>query len=189
MSLSPDGGRMALSYRHKADVCETATGAVVRTITPPESSATHLWFAPDGRMLLISCAEEMEAPETLFTLGDPDGDAPPLRASVDWQGHKFTLRTAFRGSAGERLYLCGGFGVFRWLPPTGEFTPLIQQKTGITGFAVRDDEKFAVTLGGNTAQVWSLPDGSRQLEVKHLQVVSGAAFLPGDRLLTSCDDG
>ena len=79
--------------------------------------------------------------------------------------------------------------VSRWLPATGEVKPLFQQSAKVSGLVVSSDERALVTLGGNSALVWDLPDGQKRLELKHPLQVSGLACVPGGRLLTSCYDG
>jgi WD40 repeat protein len=190
MSWSPDGLQFTLPGRGSFHLCDAATGNTDRVIRAPDGEASHLSFTPAGKLLLVECHMEVlqnpVSPVTRLRLRDPDAEAPLFETTIDWQGHDYTIRIVFRG---ENLYLAMGFQVFRWRMGTAEFAPLTRQKTGINGFAVSSDEEQIVTLGGNTAHVWNLRDGSRRWELKHLQVVSGAAFIPGDRLLTSCYDG
>jgi WD40 repeat protein len=189
MSWSADGRRLALTLNWVVRICDTTTGAVVRDITASGNEEMHLTFTPTGRLLLVECGYPGDEPRVPLRVRDPESDKLRLAVTIDWPGHAYVIYSEVFGEDDQRLYLALGERVVRLLLKTGELTALFQQKARITGFAVRADEKLAVTIGGNSAHVWNLPDGSRKLELKHLKMVSGAAFVPGERLLTACYDG
>src|SRR5262249_18684980 len=76
-----------------------------------------------------------------------------------------------------------------WTPAANEIVYVFTQSSLITGLEVSADERVALTTGGNSALLWSLPEGKKLAELKHPLACSGAALLPGGRGITACYDG
>jgi WD40 repeat protein len=194
MLWSPDGNLLALSYSgsrygqpNQIRVCDTTTGQVAREVGPPQGNPRHVFFTPSGQLLVIG-SDETQQRHTRFEVSNPDGSDRLWSADIDYPARHCPLWPRVFGAQEERLYLAVAANVLL-CPRNGDSKTIIHHKCRISGFAVRSDERLAVTLGGKSAYVWRLPEGEQELELKHLLQVSGAAFIPGERLLTACYDG
>jgi WD40 repeat protein len=186
VTWSPDGRRMALSNGH---LCGAETGESVRDLAAsPEQFVVRASFTPWGEVFVTAA----QAGSIRLILRDSEGvNVRFERVLGPGHGAVSSDLASFGGAASPRLYVSlTGKELSRWTPATGEVVPLAQQKNAwITGLAVSDDERLALTRGGKSVHVWDLAGGSKVRELKHLLEVSGAAFAPHGRLLTACYDG
>jgi WD40 repeat protein len=190
VSWSPDSTRLALWSAAYGYLGDLATGTAVAVPSPPATWVRHLAYTPSGRLFLDVTARPFGERWTRFELRDGDGEQILFNKQFDLpNGYVEVTHSAF--SPDER-HVYAAFpknGVYRWTPAADEVVQLIAQGSQITGLAVRADERQALTTGGNTAYVWSLPDGKKLLDLKHPLTCTGAAFLPGERVITASYDG
>jgi hypothetical protein len=182
---------LGLSCTYGATVVDAGTGSAAPGL-PDFQEALHISFTPAGHYLVVQ-ARAPNRRELHFRLVAPSASEPLVQVIVTGQGPWPTpcpFWPAFFGEGEQRVYFARGpHTIACWHLPTGQVETMIQQKTIINGFIVRPDERLAVTLGGNNALLWQLPNGIAQGELKHPLQVTGAAFLPGNRLLTTSYDG
>ena len=107
-------------------------------------------------------------------------------------GRAKVTHSAFSAAAGnQRVYFAAARSVYRWAPGSDEVERLFVLDALPTCLAVSADERRALTAGGNTAVLWSLPEGSKLADLKHPLACGGAALLAtgGGRVLSVCFDG
>jgi WD40 repeat protein len=173
----------------RGPIHDAQTGKRLRKIGRKNRYAHHLVFTPAGHLLLAS-SDASAAGSFVVELLDADGKKTLFSRRIDpGRGADHVAHSSVPGEGRNVYFAVKCDGVYRWTPQTDELVRLFVQDTDVTHFAVADDERLAVTAGGNTAYVWTLPDGKKKLTLKHPLTCSGAAFLPGGRLLTACYDG
>lgn len=182
-SWSPDGLRLALWCGFSARIVDSRSGAILDEV-PRGDGSMHLTFTPAGRLFRASMLRKR------LELLDGQGEDRALlySAEIGREPHEIGT-THFPRRDDRHLYVVVRPGdVHRWTPLTGDFVCLFRQRTVITHLTVSPDEQWFLTTAGTTATLRRL--GDRQaLELKHPLTCSGAAFLPGGRLLTACFDG
>jgi WD40 repeat protein len=188
---SPDGQRLALALATQAHIQDARTGEVLRRVRAGRCFFTYLSFTPAGRLFLAIRRDRAGEGWFRLELRDAEGNAVLFSRRLETDNHSTDVTHAAVAGPNDRhvYFAVKKNGVFRWTPLPDEVVPLFNQDTVITGLAVSPDERLAVTLGGNTAFVWNLPDGKKKLTLKHPLAASGMAILPEGRLLTACHDG
>jgi WD40 repeat protein len=191
VSWSPDGERLALLLRGwESCFCDAHSGA--RDSSPLSLAARNALFTaftPQGRLLVNRDATPNTGRSTLVELWEVDGRRLFAR-EVPLESSPQAVTHAVAGAADRHLYFAVEHnGIYRWSPAENEVVCLFTQSAQVGALAVRDDERQALTIGGKNALVWSLPEGKCQLKLQHPLTCSGAAFLPGGRVITACYDG
>jgi WD40 repeat protein len=190
-SWSPDGERLALSFYFTSLVCDARAGVPLES-DPLARAARDTQFAaftPEGRLLVNQWTGLLSAGSTLVELYEADGRRL-FGKEIPLDAHGRTVTHAEAAGGDRPIYLAiEQNGVNRWSPATGEVVRLFSQSARVTTLAVRQDERLALTVRGKSALLWTLPEGKLQGELKHPLTCSGAAFLPGGRVLTACYDG
>jgi WD40 repeat protein len=190
VSWSPDSARLALSSTAYGYLGDLTTGAAAPVTKGAETWLRHVAYTPSGRLFLNLTARGGAARSTLFELRDGAGEKTLTAKQFELpNGYVEVTHSAFSPDEQHVYVAFPRNGVYRWTPEDGEVIHLIEQNSQINDLAVREDERLALTTGGSTAYVWSLPDGKKLLELKHPLTCSAAAFLPGDRVITASFDG
>jgi WD40 repeat protein len=194
VSWSPDSKRLAtskvnafLGMQHIGNVLtEDRTAIFLKGL-----QVAHLAFMPDGR-LFVAITAEKKSPERWARLEvrKTDGNKILVSKRIEMpDNHAQVTHSAFSRD-GQHIYAAfTRHGLYRWTPASDEFVHVFKQGSLISSLEVSADERLALTTGGNTALLWSLPEGKKLAEFKHQLACSGAALLPGDRILTGCYDG
>jgi WD40 repeat protein len=184
VSWSPDRRQLAVTTRSPRGLYlhDAGTGKVVRGVAA-RSKPRYLGYTPDGRLFVAFGGNRLH-----LELRDAERKNTLASGSLALDEDCCLVYVA-AGSAAARFYIGTGGAVGRWTPKAGLEEILCRQATLLTGLAVSPDEEVLVTLGGNTALVWRIPCGASPSRLKHPLAVTGVAFVPGGRLLTSCYDG
>lgn len=193
VSWSPDSTRLALSetYSHFGVqwIGDLRTWER-RSIALRDFTFHHLAYTPDGRLFLAVSPDSTPERWTRFELRDGDGEQILFRKVIETPRASVAVTRSAFSPDGRHVYAGSAkHGVYRWTPETDEVVRLLAQSSAVTGLSVRDDERRALTRGGNTALLWSLPDGKNLLDLKHPLQCTGAELLPGERVITACYDG
>lgn len=192
ISWSPDSRRLALAtgQGHSAqDIADAQTGEIVTSIRVPGFAACYLAYTPSGRLFLDVTSFSLSERWTRFELRDSAGEVLYAKQIEMTKGFAGVAHVAF---AADEQHVYTAFrknGVYRWTPASGEVVRIFSQVALIAGLAIRDNERLALTSASNSAFLWTLPEGKRLAELKHPLTCSGAAFLPGGRVITACYDG
>jgi WD40 repeat protein len=192
-SWTPDSSRLVvLTSSSSGCIGDVKTGAGVSFDLERGDWLRHLACSPAGRLFLnVASSPPSNRPSpnrrTRFELRDAEGGR--VLAAKELETSTSDVAYSAFSADGRRVYAAFKHGLYRWAPESGEVVGLFTQATEITDLAVRDDERLALTTGGNTAWVWSLPEGKRVAELKHPLTCSAAAFLPNGRAITASFDG
>jgi WD40 repeat protein len=194
VTWSPDGERLALWRLSTGGVCDARTGAGFREVEEAGAHLYRLAFTSGGRLFANWLPRLPGELWTRFELRDGgDGKQVLFSAQLDvMRGDSYGIsHVASVGPDDRHVYLAATHNnVYRWSPATGENVLLFGQGSRITALEVRADERLVLTAGGNTAYLWELPSAVKLVaEMKHPLICSGAALLPGGRVITSCYDG
>jgi WD40 repeat protein len=196
VSWSPGGGRIAVSASLRAGLFGDVRTGAFRSVKADDGFVRYLGYLPSGRLLLVASSRRRGTYGWAeFEVRDAEeGERMLHQVRIRLPDHYATVSRAVGVGPGDRhVYVAlTRHGVYRWAPAAEgeeEAVRLFEQDTLITGLAVRADERLALTTGGNGACLWSLPGGGRLAEMRHPLACSGAAFLPGGRVITACYDG
>jgi WD40 repeat protein len=185
LSWSPDSERLSLrAAGTSALILDARTGEMVRSLTYPNAYAHTLAFTPAGRLFVAVMGDGVRL--LLLKLRGPEGDEVLFSKLAPLGVDQCVIPS---GAEDQRIYFVSmSQSVYRWTPSSDQLDILFEQKAGITGFAVGADEKLALWRGGNCAYFRPLT-GGKSVKLKHSLTCSGAAFLSGGRIITSCYDG
>jgi WD40 repeat protein len=187
-SWSPDGERVAVEGWSWGCLAEAQTGKVIREFERRGSWIRYLSFTSSGRVFLVWT--DHNSGRLSLSLRDAASDEVLSQAEFGPVSRAPHVRSFTFGEGDQRVYFVPeDRSVACWTPATGEVVAVVRQHTQIQQLTVSADERLIATAGGNSAYVWSLPDGKKTAELKHPLACSGAEFLPHGRLLTSCNDG
>jgi WD40 repeat protein len=185
ITCSPDGGRVATG----GQIADGTTGTTVRDFP---HDVRHVAFTSAGNLIVVQDASRQGRLRAVrLSLHNATTDEILFQKEVEEDSYSSFLRTLTFGENDQRVYLIiGGRTVTCWTPHTGEVVALIHQNNAKVGaLAVRADERLVATTGAKNVYVWSLPDGKKQLELKHPLTCTGAEFVHDGRLITSSYDG
>jgi WD40 repeat protein len=186
-SWAPEGRRLAYCFGYLGYVIDARSGAVLYE-PPAEQYGTRLSFTPSGRLFRVVRTGEAKLPGRLELLDAED--RTPLHSQPIRDDPHHLLAACFPCPDDRHLYFAvRRQGVCRWSPQTGEYVRLFTQLAVINHLAVSEDGQRFLTAAGLTATVRHLSDVGRLVEMKHPLLCSGAALLPGGRVLTGCYDG
>jgi WD40 repeat protein len=126
-----------------------------------------------------------------LSLLDPATDQPLAELEGETGDWECPVQSQAFGEGDQRIYaVLGHRSVSCWKPASRELVRVLTQANAkIEEMTVSPDERQIATVGHKSAYVCSLPDGKKRLDLKHPMLCTGAAFLPGGRLLTSSYDG
>lgn len=191
VSWSPDGERLALEDAFHACLCRVRTNEVIREFGRRGGMIHYLAFTSSGNVFLVRSSDGGSSLRPLsLSLRDAASDEVLFEAEVADSRNCASVRVQTFGEGDERIYVVlDRQSVTRWTPATGEIASVVRQTAQIQHLTVSTDERLMATSGGNSALVWTLPEGKKKVEMKHPLACSGVEFLPGGRLLTSCNDG
>ncbi len=173
--FSPDSHWFVMAGRGRAEIRETATGAL-RHRLPLKGLVTHLDISPDGRRI-VACASSGEArvwdAQTGAPVIEPVINAPNQYTKFSADGRLFCVVTE------EKTVHLYETQTGRAVGPT-----LTNNSMGVSTLFSRDGRRLIVATASGALEFWSLPDGARlDRSARHKDVIWTMVFSPDARLL------
>ena len=156
--LSPDGRRMATAGQDRVlQIWDTATGAPVAQLLPPEYRITAVAFSPDGRRVVTA---DEGGSARIWDTESGSAVTPPMQ-------HDDRIMHAVFSADGTRVLTASRDGTARvWNAASGQpvTDPLVHGDMVRYAEFSPDGQQVVTASGDHTARLWSLSPGSVDAE-------------------------
>lgn len=166
------------------------TGQIQRQLPLPRTARCLAW-SPSGLLLCRREAAGCTRLHLRVALVHPETGDEVASASFDTTRGGGLTYAKMTGPDHGTAYLGTSEGeIYHWSPPAGTVESVGIQGTQLAGLALSPDWRWLATAGGHAVYLWPAQPGEsgRPRELRHPHTVTGLAFCPDGRLVTSCFD-